>query len=491
MAIGSRQRERTPLSSSLARFTKRMLAALRLGETRLRLLVEQLPVVLWTTDRDLRFTSSLGAGLTALGLRSNETVGMSLFEYLETSDADSPAIVAHRRALQGESTTYEHDSLGRVFQVYVEPLRGEDDDAIEGVIGVALDITERKRAEAAQGRLAAIVESSDDAIVGLTLEGTITSWNPAAERLYDYSAAEALGRSIALIIPPDRSDELDRNLRRLARGERLDPYDTVRLRRDTTRVDVSITMSPIRDPAGRIIGASGSARDIRERKGLEQELARLAAIVESSDDAIIGKTLDGVITSWNRAAERLYGYSAAEALGRSIALIMPPDRSHELDEILQRLARGERVENYEAVRVRKDGTRIDVSITISPVKDGAGRIVGASGIGRDITERKRAEAARWETAVLRSVASLASAAAHEINNALAVVSGNLELISKHADDPTARRRLEAAIGAAERIHQVVMRMNRVTELRLVEHSRNLPDMLDLWSSPRPEGPPQP
>ena len=117
----------------------------------------------------------------------------------------------------------------------------------------------------------------------------------------------------------------------------------------------------------------------------------LAAIVESSDDAIISKTLAGTITSWNRGAEILYGYSAAEAVGQPISLIIPPERPSELPAIMERLRRGERIDHYETVRVRKDGTRLDVSVSISPIRDNADRIVGAASIGRDITERKQAE----------------------------------------------------------------------------------------------------
>jgi PAS domain S-box-containing protein len=120
----------------------------------------------------------------------------------------------------------------------------------------------------------------------------------------------------------------------------------------------------------------------------------LAAIVESSDDAIIGKTLEGTITSWNRGAERLYGYLAEEAVGQPISLIIPPERPSELPAIMERLRRGERIDHYETIRVRKDGTRLDVSVSISPIRDASDSIVGAASIGRGITERKHAEQER-------------------------------------------------------------------------------------------------
>jgi len=149
--------------------------------------------------------------------------------------------------------------------------------------------------------------------------------------------------------------------------------------------------------------------------------------VEFSDDAIVSKTLDGVVTSWNAGAERLYGYSAAETVGRPISIIIPPDRPNELLRVLARVRRGEHIQPYEATRIRKDGSRVQVSVTVSPLRSSSGIIIGASAIGRDVTEKKRADAALREAATLRSVASLAVAAAHEINNPLTVVSGELQL----------------------------------------------------------------
>jgi PAS domain S-box-containing protein/diguanylate cyclase (GGDEF)-like protein len=147
----------------------------------------------------------------------------------------------------------------------------------------------------------------------------------------------------------------------------------------------------LRSPEGQVIGTASIGEDVTETRHAEEVRARMAAIVESSDDAIIGKTLEGIITSWNAGASKLFGYDAQETIGRSIALVLPPDRLQEEEEILQRLRRGERVAHIETVRRRKDGSLIDVSVTISPILDAQGRIVGASKIAHDITERKRAE----------------------------------------------------------------------------------------------------
>ena len=184
-----------------------------------------------------------------------------------------------------------------------------------------------------------------------------------------------------------------------------------------------------------------------------------------SDDAIIGKTLDGIITSWNEGAERLYGYAADEAIGRPISLIIPPDRGDELPRILDQLARGESVEHYETVRVAKGGRRIDVSITVSPVRDARGRTVGAGSTARDITHRKEIEATTRERDVLKTIASLAAGAAHEINNPLAVVMGQIQLLSDETSE-TRRRRLPEILEAIDRIRAIVAHMRHVTRVEL-------------------------
>jgi len=218
----------------------------------------------------------------------------------------------------------------------------------------------------------------------------------------------------------------------------------------------------------------------------EAALARVAAIVESSDDAIIGKTLDGMITSWNAGAERLYGYSARDVVGRwPIALVIPPEHRDELSMILERLARGERVDHYETayetVQMTRAGQRIDVSVTVSPIRDAEGRIVGVSSIARDITHRKQIEAALRERDALRYVASLAAAAAHEINNPLAVVMGQAQLLEDLVD-AAGRKRIEEILEATRRIQGIIDQLKRINRLELADGSEPVPEMLDLGKS---------
>jgi PAS domain S-box-containing protein len=206
----------------------------------------------------------------------------------------------------------------------------------------ARDVTERKRGEECE-RLAAVVESSDDAIIGQSLDGTIFAWNSGAGKLFGYSLLEAEGKLIQMLLPPERANEESEILDRIRQGVRVKHFETVRVRKDGTSVPVSVTISPIRDKSGAIIGASQIARDITDRVCAAEVRERLAAVVESSDDAIIGNSPEGTITAWNPGAENIFGYSASEAVGKSIEILLPPERANEESDILARIRRGERL----------------------------------------------------------------------------------------------------------------------------------------------------
>ena len=248
----------------------------------------------------------------------------------------------------------------------------------------------------------AMIESLDDAVVGHTLDRRIVSWNRGAQRLYGYSPDEVIGQSSALLMPPGQN-ELFAVIDRIRAGERVDHYEARRRRKDGTVIDVSIAVTPVTTGDEELIGVSVVGRDITERKLRDEVVQRLAAIVESSDDAIIAKTLDAIIVSWNSGAERLYGYTAGEVVGQSIAILIPEGMEDELPEIMTRIRRGERVAPFETKRRRKDGSTVDVSLAVSPIKSRDGDIVGASALARDITERKQGEAARLEVARLEHV----------------------------------------------------------------------------------------
>lgn len=312
-------------------------------------------------------------------------------------------------------------------EVSVNPTTGETTESTHSASVASLS------AEQAVLQLAAIVESSDDAIVSKDLSGTVTSWNKAAERIFGYTAEEIIGKSITLIIPPHlQRDEL-MVLERIRAGQRIEHFHTVRMRKDGSLLDVSITVSPIRDRDGKVVGASKIARDITQEKKTDQDAQRLAAIVESSDDAIISKDLDGIVRSWNKAAERIFGYKAEEIIGLSITTIIPPELLDDEPRILAKLRVGERIDHFQTVRVRKGGERINVSLTVSPIRDHTGKVIGAAKIARDITHQKKMEEAIQLSERLASLGKLAATVAHEINNPLEAVT-NFIYLARHQPD---------------------------------------------------------
>jgi PAS domain S-box-containing protein len=222
-------------------------------------------------------------------------------------------------------------------------------------------------------------------------DGLIQRVNEAELRLLGYTRDEYLGHHIAEF-HADQHVSAD-ILQRLHAGEEIQDYEARLICKDGTIKHVLINANVLWEQ-GQFIHTRCFTRDITERKPAEETRERLAAIVDSSDDAIIGHTLEGIITSWNRGAERLYGYSPEEAIGQPLTLLVPPDLSDDLPHLLECLQCGERIDHYETQRLHKDGTRLDVSLTISPIRDSTGRIIGASKIARDITARKQAETVR-------------------------------------------------------------------------------------------------
>jgi PAS domain S-box-containing protein len=284
-------------------------------------------------------------------------------------------------------------------------------------------------AERAQRHLAAIIESSEDAIASKDLNGIITSWNKSAERLFGYTAEEIIGQPVTLIIPPELHGDEPIILRKIRSGERIEHFQTVRVHKSGRLVNVSLTISPIKDSKGNIVGAAKIVRDITRQKKLEEAALRLAAIVESSDDAIASKDLNGIITSWNRSAEKLFGYTAQEIIGKSVLVIIPPELHHDEDMILSKIRRGEKIDHFETIRVHKNGERIEVSLTVSPIKDEDGNVIGAAKIVRNITESKKIDRALQTTEKLAAAGRMAATVAHEINNPLEAVT-NLVYLAK-------------------------------------------------------------
>ncbi len=474
-----------------------------------RALFEALPIAMAMGDLAGLVTDINQAALDLLGIQRGDILGQPALVFIHPEDrAASAASISGLaqgavQTLRSERRFPRADGTIVWGDVSTNLMRDPDGQPSFWMTSI-IDITARKDAEAAQRRLASAVHTSPDAIVATDLDGTITSWNPGAERLYGYEASEVLGRDVRVLLTPALRGEIDAGLEALRLGGTIESYETTRQRRDGTTVPVSIQASPVRDSSGTITGAASVARDLTEREradarfralldagpdavlGVDESLRivlanpaalelfaddldgltgvelgevlfdlgvpgsvgwaltpgsvpigtaesitpdvighrrdgtqfsaevtlstidseadrlllvgvrdgserRQAAIVASSSDAILGATLDGVITSWNTGAEQVYGYGAQEMIGRSLAVLAPPDLYLELIAMLARIGAGESVRPYETQRIHKDGRILHVSISVSPVRDRSGAIVGASAAARDITATKKVQ----------------------------------------------------------------------------------------------------
>jgi PAS domain S-box-containing protein len=254
-----------------------------------------------------------------------------------------------------------------------------------------------------------------------------------------------------------------------------DGQEVVIERPDGSRSTVRAHPSPLHDAAGKVVGALNVMVDVTDRRKAEETRSYLAAIVDSSDDAIISKNLDGIIQSWNTAAQRLFGYTAEEAVGRHVSILIPVDRSDEEDRIIARLRAGERVYHYDTVRVRSDGRRIDVSLTISPIRDDAGRLIGASKIVRDIADRKKAEQQVYELLTQlketdRRKDEFLATLAHELRSPLAPLTACLEILKRgcrgDASVRTSMETMDRQLGQMVRLVDDLLDVSRVTSNKL-------------------------
>lgn len=506
--------------------------ALQQSEATLQLFVRYAPAGIAMFDRNLYYLAASQRWVEDYGLASPESiVGQCHYDIFPEIPDHWRQI--HQRCLAGAIEHCDEDLFERAdgsqqwLRWEVRPWYIHDQE-IGGILILTEDITERKQVAADLMHLAAIVESSSDAIISTTLDGLIMSWNAGAEKLLGYTAEEIVGQSMLRLMPfAHRQGELE-TLNRLRQGESTENYETVRQCKNGTLLDVSVTISPIKDATGKLIGASkivhdisiykraervrlqaekvrfelelletildtilagywdedipnqqlyispgfkrmfgyenselanssdtwknlilpddfpeaqasferhvqsrgrvpyyyearyrhkkgyivwvmcsgrvidwdeqakprrviGCYVDITERKRAEDLSSRLAAIVNASGDAIISEDLNGTILSWNPSAERMFGYTAQEVIGQSVAVFVPPDRVDDLIYVLRSIRDGKSVENFETERLRKDGQRLYVSSTVSPIKDKAGNVIAMASVDRDISDRKRIE----------------------------------------------------------------------------------------------------
>lgn len=304
---------------------------------------------------------------------------------------------------------------------------------VERVLGFGRDITEQRRAECEQALLAAIVESSDDAIVSISMDLRILTWNRGAEKLFGFTADEAIGQPVTLYIPPDMRTygmTLLKDLR--AHLDHPQSFEVPCLRKDGTCVYVWTVCFGIHDSSRQLLGMSAIHRDLTERKRAESEADLLAAMVNASHDAIINVSPEAKIISWNPAAERVYGYTAKEAIGQGIELFVSPDELPQTIATTRRVLETGQSASWEQHGRRRDDTPFVSAINIFPCRDAAGKVIGVGGIGRDITRLKDIEKELREARdYTRGLIDSSVDAMVVVDRDMCITDGNEQLVSCH------------------------------------------------------------
>jgi two-component system cell cycle sensor histidine kinase/response regulator CckA len=342
-----------------------------------------------------------------------------------------------REALRRENAALS-EALDEARQAYSALAGGEADADARGGAAPTLLRASQSRLRKSERLSRAIFNGALDAMLLADDRGTLVDVNPAACELFGAARERLMGRKVVECMAPEYDSASAR--RALLDQGYLRGYVPI-VRADGSRREIEFTATANIAPGLHL----AVLRDVTERRRADEARSRLAAIVESSEDAILSAALDGTITSWNRSAERLYGHPAREALGRPVTMLAPPDLQPEALEILRHAEQGERIERFETVRSKKDGARIDVSLAVSPIRDDAGRTIGVSQIARDLSEQRRAEAALRQTEEqlrhaqkMEAVGRLAGGVAHDFNNLLSVILSYTDFILEGMDpgDPS-------------------------------------------------------
>lgn len=469
-----RMRTADGIAEQLERERSKAEEDLRQSEENLAITLRSIGDAVIVTDPAGRITQMNPTAERLTGWKLNEARSRPLEEVFQIVNAQSRVAVDNPAQLvmvRGEVVGLANHTVliardGKEYQIAdsAAPIRNSA-GAITGVVLVFSDVTEQYRVQQANRQLAAIVESSNDAIFSRALDGTILSWNAGAERMFGYTASEAIGRHSTFTLAPGQAPTTEENNERLLRGEPAS-QEMHRMTKDGRVLTVQTSLSPIKDNSGNVVGASVILQDVTARKQAEAARARLAAIIETSNDAIFSRTFAGTMLSWNTGAEKMFGYTAAEVVGKPIGEVLPSFRGPHMEENNEAVSRGALLIR-EARRVTKDGRTLVVRSSYSPLRDDAGNIFGVSVISQDITELKNAEAAKSaletqlrEAQKLQAIGTLAGGIAHDFNNIISAIMGNAELAKDDAsDNPAVTESIEeirkAALRARDLVRQIL------------------------------------
>jgi PAS domain S-box-containing protein len=408
------------------------------------------------------------------GYTEDEAIGQSIMlivpeNRLPEEDYIIGQILQGKKVEHFETLRIAKDGRQIPVSVTVSPIFNTN-GVIIGASKIARDISDRRLANEKQAILASIVASSDDVIISKTLQGIITSWNLAAQKTFGYTESEAVGQHISLIIPPERLSEEDFIIEQIANGKKIDHFETIRYGKNGQEVHLSVTVSPVVDVNGKIIGASKVARDISAIRQAAEKKGMLAAIANTSDDTIVSKTLEGTITSWNQAAEKMFGYKEEEALGKHISLIIPPERLDEETFIINEVSRGNKVDHFNTVRRAKDGRLVPITLSVSPILDDNGKIIGASKIARDISDHLalQEEKARLydEIKALNDKKDeFIGLASHELKTPLTSIQGYLQILSNDIAEERRKEFLRRTSQQVKKLNNLVSDLLDISKIQ--------------------------
>jgi PAS domain S-box-containing protein len=445
-------------------------AKLRESDLRFRQLAENVKEVFWLTDPAKNEMLYVSPAYDEIWGRKSEDLYSSSLDWVNAihpEDRDRVLEAARTKQLRGdyleEFRIVRPDGSIRWISDKAFPIK-DHEGRIFRIAGVAEDITTQRRVQdelkESERRFSDMLRNVELISMMLDCDARITYCNDYLLRLTGWQREEVIGRNwFELFVPPDLYQAKATFAALLKDLPIAWHFESEILTKSGDRRLVRWNNSVLRSPTQEVVGSASIGEDVTARNKAAEVQARMAAIVESSDDAIIGKDVNGLVTSWNAGATRIFGYTPDEMVGRPIVRLLPPERADEGQQILRRVKAGENVEHSETTRVRKNGELVDVSITVSPIKDAGGNVVGASKIARDISGRKELEDRLRQSEKMEAIGQLTGGVAHDFNNLLGVILGNLDLLERLVvDNELASKRVHIAQKAASRGADLTRRM---------------------------------